>query len=109
MGLLNLLIQQEVIPINHKNLTEEIKHSLRDDTSKPFSVGIKDIDESIMYYFQNVIKPFVVQNGQRIEVPLVYGSPERWKTVQRDGYMRDQRGKLMSPVIMFKRNYFNSY
>ena len=91
-------------PNQPQDLNRSNKTSLRDDTAKPFSVGIKDIDESIMYYFQNVIKPFVMQNGQRIEVPLVYGSPERWKTVQRDGYMRDQRGKLMSPVIMFKRN-----
>ena len=91
-------------PNQSQELNRGNKNSLRDDTSKPFSVGIKDIDESIMYYFANVIKPFVIQNGQRIEVPLVYGSPERWKTVQRDGYMRDQRGKLMSPVIMFKRN-----
>jgi hypothetical protein len=91
-------------PNKPQDLNRGNKTSLRDDTAKPFSVGIKDIDESIMYYFQNVIKPFVMQNGQRIEVPLVYGSPERWKTVQRDGYMRDQRGKLMSPVIMFKRN-----
>jgi len=91
-------------PNQPQDLNRGNKTSLRDDTAKPFSVGIKDIDESIMYYFQNVIKPFVMQNGQRIEVPLIYGSPERWKTVQRDGYMRDQRGKLMSPVIMFKRN-----
>ena len=91
-------------PNQPQDLNRSNKISVKDDTSKSFSVGIKDIDESIMYYFQNVIKPFVMQNGQRIEVPLVYGSPERWKTVQRDGYMRDQRGKLMSPVIMFKRN-----
>ena len=57
-----------------------------------------------MYYFQNVIKPFVVQNGQRIEVPVIYGSPERWKSVQRDGYYRDQKGAIMAPLIMFKRN-----
>ena len=53
------------------------KVSLRGDKVKPFSIGIKDIDESIMYYFKNVIKPFVVQNGQRIEVPVMYGAPER--------------------------------
>jgi hypothetical protein len=91
-------------PNQSQKLNRSNKTSVKNDTSKPFSIGIKDIDESIMYYFQNVIKPFVIQNGQRIEVPLVYGSPERWKTVQRDGYMRDQRGKLMSPIIMFKRN-----
>jgi hypothetical protein len=53
---------------------------------------------------KNVIKPFVIQNGQRIEVPVMYGAPERWKSVQRDGFMRDQKGAIMAPMIMFKRN-----
>ena len=90
------------------NLSSELnrgnKVSLKGDKVKPFSIGIKDIDESIMYYFKNVIKPFVVQNGQRIEVPVMYGAPERWKSVQRDGFMRDSKGKIMAPMIMFKRN-----
>ena len=91
-------------PNQSQDLNRGNKTSLRDDSSKPFSVGIKDIDESIMYYFQNVIKPFVTQNGQRIEVPVIYGSPERWKSVQRDGYYRDQKGAIMAPLIIFKRN-----
>jgi hypothetical protein len=42
------------------------KMSFKDDTSLPFTVGLQDIDESIMYYFQNVIRPTVIQNGVRI-------------------------------------------
>jgi len=80
------------------------KVSLKGDTVKPLSIGIKDIDESIMYYFKNVIKPSVTQNGQRLEVPIMYGAPERWKSVQRDGFMRDSKGKMMAPMVMFKRN-----
>jgi len=80
------------------------KTSMKGDNVKPFSIGIKDIDESIMYYFKNVIKPFVMQNGQRIEVPVMYGNPERWKGVQADGFIRDKSGKIMSPLIMFRRN-----
>ena len=80
------------------------KISWKGDNTKPFTVGIQDIDESIMYYFQNVIRPAVEQNGNRIEVPIVYGSPERWKSFQKDGYYRDKSGKIMLPLIMFKRN-----
>lgn len=80
------------------------KFSFKGDTVKPFSIGIKDIDESIMYYFQNVIQPSVMQNGKRLEVPIMYGAPERWKSVQRDGFMRDKAGKLLAPMIVFKRN-----
>ena len=91
-------------PNDTKKLNRREKVSLKGDTVKPFSIGIKDIDESIMFYFKNVIKPFVIQNGQRLVVPIMYGAPERWKSVQRDGFMRDQKGKIMAPMIMFKRN-----
>ena len=91
-------------PNNVQGLNRGEKVSLKGDTVKPFSIGIKDIDESIMFYFKNVIKPFVIQNGQRLAVPIMYGAPEKWKSVQRDGFMRDQKNKIMAPMIMFKRN-----
>ena len=78
--------------------------SFKDDNTKPFTVGLQDIDESIMFYFQNVIRPFVYQNGTRIEVPVIYGSPEKWKSVQKDGYYKDKNGAIMAPLIMFKRD-----
>ena len=78
--------------------------SFKGDDVKPFTVGLQDIDESIMYYFQNVIRPTVIQNGNRIAVPVIYGSPEKWKSVQKDGYYKDKNGAIMAPLIMFKRD-----
>lgn len=92
-------INQTGIPFNRSE-----KLSRKEDTYKDFTVGIQDIDEAIFYYFDNVIRPFVYQNGQRIAVPVIYGSPERWKAVQKDGYYRDKNGKIMMPLIMIKRN-----
>lgn len=86
------------------NFNRALKQSFTDDTVKPFTVGIEDIDNAVFYYFQNVIRPFVIQNGNRIEVPVIYGSPERWKSVQKDGYYRDKLNKVMLPLIMVKRN-----
>jgi hypothetical protein len=77
--------------------------SLKGDTAKEYTVGIGDIDETIAYYFNNVIKPQVYQNGTLIPVPIIYGNPERWKAVQKDGYYRDKNDKIMCPIIMFKR------
>jgi hypothetical protein len=37
-----------------------LQTSFEGDTTKQFSVGIQDIDEAILFYFQNVIKPFVI-------------------------------------------------
>jgi hypothetical protein len=96
--------QYEISTGSPQDLNRGVKNSFRDDTTKPFSIEFKDIDESLMYYFQNVIKPFVIQNGQRVAVPIIYGSPERWKSIQRDGYYRDKEGKIMAPLITFKRN-----
>lgn len=89
---------------NFNGPNRSLQNSFEGDTVKPFSVGIQDIDEAIMYYFQNVIRPFVIQNGNRIEVPIIYGSPERWKSTQRDGYYKDKNGAIMAPLIMFKRD-----
>ena len=80
------------------------KMSWDGDTTKPLSIGLKDLDEAVFYYFQNVIKPFVYQNGERREVPIIYGSPERWKSFQKDNYYRDKNGAIMLPIIVVKRN-----
>ena len=79
--------------------------SMKDEKKvKPISIGLYDIDETIAYYFQNVIKPTVIQNNRQIEVPIIWGSPEKWKSVQADGYYRDgNQGKIMAPLIMFQR------
>jgi hypothetical protein len=87
------------IPFNRSE-----KLSWSQDTTKPFSIGLKDIDEAVFFYFKEVIKPFVYQNGERRNVPIIYGSPERWKSFQRDGYYRDKKGAIMLPIIVAKRN-----
>lgn len=71
--------------------------------NKKFSIGIQDIDEAIQYYFDNVLKLSVYQNNGTVLVPVIYGTPEKWKSIQRDGYYRDGAAKIMSPLIMFKR------
>lgn len=78
--------------------------SRKTDDVKDFTIGIRDLDFAIKYYFKNVIKPQVVENGKIIDVPIIYGNPERWKSIQRDGYFKDQKDKIILPVIVFKRN-----
>ena len=86
------------------NFNRSKKISYKDDTTKPFSIGIQDLDVAVFYYFENVIQPFVFQNGQRRNVPIIYGSPERWKSYQKDGYYRDKGGAVMLPIIIIKRD-----
>ena len=78
--------------------------SVKNDDVKQFHVGLRDIDETIVYYFNEVIKPSVIRNGKRLNVAVLYGSPERWASVQKDGFYRDKNGKIQTPLIMFKRD-----
>ena len=91
------------VPASSKT-KRETQISLKDDTVKLPTVGFKDIDEAIIYYFNNVIKPSVIQNGNKVDVPVLYGSPERWSSVQAGGFYRDKNGKIQVPLIMFKKS-----
>ena len=73
------------------------------DKIKDISVKLEDIDYAIKYYFENVIKPTVTLDGQMHPIPVMYASPERWHSVQADGYYRDVNGKLTVPLIIYKR------
>ena len=90
-------------PASSKNKREN-QISLKDDIVKLPLVGFKDIDSAIIHYFNNVIRPSVIQNGNKIDVPVLYGSPERWASVQKDGFYRDKEGKIQVPLIMFKKS-----
>ena len=95
--------------INPKGQLDQSKNrgnqvSLLGDDVQTYKVGIKDIDTAIFYYFNEVLKPSVSQNGKMINVPVVYGSPERWAAMQKDGYYRDKNGKMQAPLIVFRRD-----
>ena len=80
------------------------QRSVKNDDTKKLTIGLKDLDEAIFYYFNNVIKPSVIQNNVQKPVPVLYGSPERWAAVQKDGFYRDKNGKIQVPLIMIKRD-----
>ena len=90
------------VPASSKQ-NRENQVSLKNDKTKLPTVSFKDIDSAIFYYFQNVIKPTVMQNSTQIDVPVMYGNPERWSAVQKDGFLRDSNGKIQVPLIMFKK------
>jgi len=73
------------------------------DTVKNVEVGLLDVDASIMYYFNEVIKPTVLEQGEEVKVPLMYANPERWATIRKQGFMRDSKRQIITPVIAFRR------
>ena len=96
---------QPFLPEEKITRANQISVDIENDI-KPFTIGLQDIDEAIFYYFNNVIKPTVIQNGNKIPVPVSYGSQERWVSVQSDGYWRDKNGRIMYPIIMIRRTGF---
>ena len=76
--------------------------AVKDDV-KNFTVGLMDMDGSILYYFNEVIKPEVEVNKEKVKVPCLYASPERWASMQRYGYLRDKKRQIISPLIVYKR------
>ena len=94
----------------NKKVSEPLSKSKNRAQQIPFDqkskVGITlyDIDYAMMEYMTDVVIPDVEENGTKVKVPLKYGNPERWKSATKDGFIRDQRGKIQIPLIMYKRN-----
>lgn len=97
------------------NRAEEVRRD--NDTQKDFTISFYDIDETVLTHLQN-LQLQVEDVGKKVNVPIYYGSPERWTSAQRDGYIRDNQGKIILPAIVLKRTssendsslkFFNRY
>ena len=75
-------------------------------TEKQFNAGIKlyDIDLTIAEHMIDNVVPTLEILGDNVPVPVLYGNAERWKGIQKDGFLRDKNGQLQVPLVMFKRN-----
>ena len=94
-------------PLNRQTLPEKVNRgrelSRENDSVKSKHVNLLDIDSALHYYFENVIKPEVMEAGERVKVPLMYANPERFVALQRQGFLRDNKRKIIVPAIAFRR------
>jgi len=87
------------------NRALKTKASDNDGSFKKYSVTLTDVDNVLYEYFTKVIDPQVVgPDGDAIQVPVRHASPERWAAIQRDGVLRDRKGQLQRPMIIFTRS-----
>ena len=77
------------LPRKKRVLNRGFLYSRKKDDVKNPEVTLLDIDSAITFYFDNVIKPSVEDNGENIKVPIMYASPERWSAIQKNGFMRE--------------------
>jgi len=73
------------------------------DSKKALSLGLYDIDSVIKYYFDNVIQPTITGADGKTPVPIIYASPEKWKSISKGGFLRDSKGKIQLPAIAYQR------
>jgi len=103
------MARNKPIPRKHRtstsrgNLNRSRQYKRDTDNVKDVSITLMDLDSAIMFYFTEVIKPTVVDNGETVKVPTMYASPERWFAVQKTGFMRDKKRQLILPAIAFRR------
>ena len=91
------------LPRKQRVLNRGYTYTRTSDDIGELSVTLMDLDSAIMFYFENVIQPSVEDNGENVKVPTMYASPERWKSIQRDGFMRDKKRQVITPVIAYRR------
>ncbi len=106
-GLSSELVIDRALPGVQKPPSKETNRgdtrTRKNDKVGDIKIGLYDIDDAIKYYFDEVIRPRVVDFEENISVPVMYGSPERWVSAQRGQYFRDQKGKMIVPLIMYRR------
>ena len=71
---------------------------------KDISIALYDVDYAIKWHLENIIQPTITEDNVVIPVPVLFSSGEKWAAVQKHGYLRDNQGKLLTPLIMLKRN-----
>lgn len=82
----------------------EIETRRDTDKQKNISVSLYDIDYNIKWYIENVIVPQLIDNGQIIKVPVIFSNPEKWASIREQGFLRDNKQKILAPLLMIKRN-----
>lgn len=76
----------------------------RDGTVKDISTSLYDIDYAIKWHLETIIQPTVMEEDSIITVPIIFANGEKWASVQKHGCLRDSQGKLLTPLIMIRRN-----
>jgi len=81
-----------------------LDNRLEDDDNTPLRITLMSIDEIIINYFDDVIKPSIVTLDSVQRVPVIYGSSERWALFRKDGFLRaPNTEKALTPMIMLRR------
>lgn len=74
------------------------------DNIRSLGITLYDIDFAVKSFTQQEMRTQVEDNGEIIEVPILYANAEKWASIQRHGYLKDKKGKTLAPLIVFRRS-----
>lgn len=79
---------------------------VRRDKDKTRSMGITlyDVDFAVKSFIEQSMSLKVEDNGEYITVPVIYANAEKWASIQKNGYLKDKKGKTLVPLITFRRS-----
>jgi len=86
-------------------LKKDLNRATQLKTEKQFNAGIKlyDIDSTIAEHMIDNIMPTLEILGDSVKVPVLYAGLERWTSIQKEGFLRDKKGQVQIPLVIFKR------
>ena len=82
----NSSFTRDIVPNRAKQIRRD------NDIIKTPKCTIEDVDFAMISYIRDVLKLQVTENGQLIDVPIMYANGEKWAQVQAKGFMRDRKG-----------------
>ena len=87
---------------NDQNRAEQI--AIDTPTAKPIQISLQQINDILLTYLKDTIKPTITENTIATPVNVLYGTPERWAAIRQNGYLRDYNNqKLLTPLIVLRR------
>ena len=66
-------------------------------------LGLYDVDNAIKWHLENVVNLQIdtVQGSKK--VPVIFATPEKWVSVQTQGYIHDNNDKIITPIAVLNR------
>jgi hypothetical protein len=74
------------------------------DKVKNLGVTLYDIDFAVKSFIDQTMQLRIEDNNESVIVPTIYANAEKWASIQRNGYLKDKKGKTLAPLITFRRS-----
>jgi hypothetical protein len=72
------------------------------DDEKAPTVSLEDVDRAMLHQFKERFDLAVEQNGRRIDVPVIFDKPERWRWAANQD-VKALGDKVIYPILVMKR------